>query len=289
MILGIDVGSFATKRSDGFIFASKVSTQEDILKNNSILRTDEGTFYMGEGSYITSYRKVDREYYRELFLYSAAYNADKTVFIKAVVGLPISQYKQDKEGLKKLLLKNKIDKIEINGISKTVVIDDVEVYPEGIAAVEEDFEGVVVDIGGRTTDICLVLDGDRGRKIENPFSIPMGTLNLYSDFINSINSKYCLDLRLEDTERILRKGLTVDGVNVDCKFAIEGFKRYVDDLVNKIQVEYSIRTLDIRLVGGGSLLLYKPIKNRLPSAELINNTIFANAAGFKKVGESIWQ
>lgn len=289
MILGIDVGSFATKRSDGFIFASKVSKQEDILKNNSVLKTDDGVFYIGEGSFITSYRKIDREYYRELFLYSAAYNADKTTFIKAVVGLPISQYKQDKENLKTLLLKKKINKIEINEVPKTIVIDDIEVYPEGIAAVEDDFEGVVVDIGGRTTDICLVLDGDRGRKIGNPFSIPMGTLNLYGDFINAINSKYCLDLKLEDTERIFRKGLTVDGLSVDCKFAIEGFKRYVDDLVNKIQVEYSIRTLDLRLVGGGALMLSSAIKKRLPRALIADNSVFANSLGFRKVGERIWQ
>lgn len=289
MILGIDVGSFATKRSDGFIFDSKVSTIEDILKNNPTLKTDDGMFYIGEGSYNTNYRKIEREYYRELFIYSIAYGSPKTTFIKAVVGLPISQYKQDKEILKQILLENKVNKIEVNGESKTIIIDDVEVYPEGIAAVEDDFEGVIIDIGGRTTDICLVLDGVKRKKIENPFSIPIGTLNLYNDFINSINSKLCLDLKIEDTERILRKGLTVDGENVDCRFAIECFKRYVDDLVNKIQVEYSIRTLDLRLVGGGALLLSNAIKKRIPRAIIAANSVFANAIGFKRIGEQIWQ
>ncbi|HEY8804806.1 MAG TPA: hypothetical protein VIM42_06820 [Clostridium sp.] len=45
--------------------------------------------------------------------------------------------------------------------------------------VGSEFNGIIVDIGGRTTDIALL----ENRKAKKPYSLPIGTLNLYWDFI----------------------------------------------------------------------------------------------------------
>lgn len=281
MVIGVDLGNFATKTSNGLIFPSKVSRTPGILKNTTI-STDEGTFYIGEGSFDTEYRKAKKEFIRTMFLYAMATEQHYT---RAVVGLPLSQYKQDKDALKALLLSRRVNDIAINGRMQKVVIDDVEVYPEGLAAIYgTDFEGVVIDIGGRTTDCCEVFCG----KPVNPFSLPKGTLNLDSDFIKILNSRG-LDLKPEDADRILRKGLHIDGEPVDVSGAMVVFKQFVSDLVSHLQVEYSIRTRDVALIGGGCQLLHQAIRNRMPGARMITNPVYANAIGLRKVGEALWK
>jgi plasmid segregation protein ParM len=224
-----------------------------------------------------------------MFLYAVSMSSSDLTN-KIVVGLPLSQYKQDRDVLRDLLLSTRINTIGVNGVSRKVCIDDVAVYPEGIGAVAgTDFEGIVIDIGGRTTDCCFVSDNVGVKKIKNPFSIPKGTLNLHSDFIKALNSRYCLDLPLDAADRILKKGLKIDGEQKDHSFAVDVFREYVEELVNSLQVEYSIRTQETLLIGGGCQLLYKALRNRIPAARMIDNPIFANAIGFKKVGEYLWR
>jgi plasmid segregation protein ParM len=279
MILGVDIGNYATKSSRGLIFPSKCSKIPGILKNTAIT-TDEGTFYIGEGSFDTEYRKVKKEFTRTLFLYAVSAGEQ----IKAVVGLPLSQYKQDKDALKALLLSRRINDLVINGKPQRVIVEDVETYPEGLGAIAgTEFEGIIIDMGGRTTDCCEVSGG----KVSNPFSLPKGTLNLYSDFVKVLNSRG-LDLRPEDADAILHKGLKLDGETVDITPAMEVFRQFVNDLVGRLQIEYSIRTRDVLLIGGGCQILQQAIKNRIPAARMVHNPVFANAEGFARVGCQIW-
>lgn len=281
MIIGIDLGNYAVKTSTGYLCPAKCSKVPGVLKNTA-LATDEGTYYIGEGSFDTEYRKAKKEFTRQLFLYAAAMAGDQ--HIRAVVGLPLSQYREDKDALRSLLMSRRVNDLTINNKPYRVIVDDVEVYPEGLSAIfGTDFEGVIVDIGGRTTDCCEVAQG----KVSNPYSLPKGTLNLYSDFIKALNGKG-LDLKPEDADRILRKGLRVDGVPVDISGAMEVFRSFVSDLVAELQLEYSLKTHDVLLIGGGCQLLHQAIRNRIPAARMINEPLFANALGFRKVGESIW-
>lgn len=279
MILGIDLGNYAVKTSTLLTIPSKCSRTGNILRNTSIT-VDGETVYIGEGSFDTEYRKVQKPNIIPLFLYSLSF-ADSNN-IKAAVGLPLSQYKQDKDTLREILMERHT--IAVNGISRRLIVEDVTVYPESLAAVYgSEFEGVAVDIGGRTTDCCEIING----KPVNPFSLPKGTLNLYSDFIKLLNS-HGLDLKPEDADRILRKGLSVDGEPVDISAAMEVFRQFVNELVNRLQIEYSIRTRDVLLIGGGCELLSRAIRNRIPAARMISNPVFANAIGLEKVGRSIW-
>lgn len=283
MILGVDLGNYATKTSEGISFLSKVSKIGNILKNSIELQTNEGVFYIEEGEFDTEYRKVQKKYLKELFISAVALSTDD-LENQVVVGLPLSQYKQDKEILKELLTKERIHHILINGINKKIIIEDVEVYPEGLGSIGTSFDGIVIDIGGRTTDIAEI----ENMKVRNPFSIAIGTMNLYSDFIKVINDKYSLDLKPHDANRILKNGLKVYGEQKDISFALEVFKQYVEMIVSELQINYSIKTHYIRLIGGGAALLAKAFLKRLPNAEIIENPFFANAIGFKKVGEMIW-
>lgn len=283
MIIGVDLGNYATKSSEGVSFLSKVSKVGNILKNSIELQIDKNIYYIEEGEFDTEYRKVQKQNLRELFITAIALSTDD-IENQIVVGLPLSQYKQDKELLKDILTKERIMYISLNGIDKKIIIEDVEVYPEGLGAIESSFDGIIIDIGGRTTDIAEI----ENMKVKNPFSLSVGTMNLYSDFIKVINDKYSLDLKINDVDRILRNGLKIYGEEKDISFALEVFREYVEKIVSELQINYSIKTHDIKLTGGGAVLLAKAFTKRLPNAEIVDNPFFANAIGFKRVGESIW-
>lgn len=287
MILGIDLGSNVTKNSKRIIIESKVSKVESLSKSD-VLIIDGTTYFLGEGDYDTTYRKVEKENLMQLLFGSLALTTIDT-FNYLACGLPISQYKEDKSELQHKILSNREKYISINNIEKKIVIEDVEVFPEGIAAMDNEFEGIVVDIGGRTTDTCLIERVNGKRKVVNAQSIPTGVQNLYSDFIKVINNKKGLDLKDKDAERILKNGLRIYGEHVDITFAIDVFKEFVEGLKNKLQIEYSLKTYDLALLGGGGELLYNSIKKRIPNAFLVEDSFYANAIAYEQLGRGIWE
>lgn len=271
MILGIDVGNYYTKTSTGVSFMSKVANVPGILTNTPVT-IKEKTMYLGEGEIDTEYRKAYKESYLYLLL-GAIQRSTTDKDNKLVVGLPLSQYKSDKGYLINMILQS--------GIAK-----DVEVQPEGAIAVEPTYTGIVVDIGGGTTDICLIKREGMKRKIEQPYSIPKGILNLESEFINQVNSKYGLDLQPIDSDRIIQEGLFIYGEPKE--ISMEVYKTFVESLVRRIQVDYSLKTNNITLVGGGANKLYKAFKKRIPQTQLIQDSFFANAKAYEKVGRCLW-
>jgi len=287
-VLGIDVGNSTCETNTGVIFDSKITDVEPLSKSDTLL-IDKKTFWIGEGNYDTTYKKVDKENYIN-FLFGALALSTDTVNNYIILGLPLSQFKEDKASLINMVLANREKTVQINGVEKPLIIKDVEVFPEGVATLDDDYEGIVIDIGGRTTDCALVINERGRRRILNPISVPTGTINLYKDFINKINNKFSLDLVLNDAERILKRGLILDGKIANIDFAIEVYKQFVDNLVSQLQVEYSLRTNYISLTGGGATLLYEQIKKKLGEGVRIQkNPIFANANAYYELGCSIWQ
>lgn len=167
-ILGIDVGNAAVKTSEGIIFDSLITDVEPLGGADKI-KIGGKTYYIGIGNYDTTYRKVDKTSYIVMLLSAIALSTDSYIYL--VLGLPLSQYKQDKSTLINMILAHSNELIELNGITKKIDILDVEVFPEGVVTLADDFEGIVIDIGGRTTDCALVTNIRNKRKINNPLSL----------------------------------------------------------------------------------------------------------------------
>lgn len=287
MIRAADIGNFATKDNKGNIFESRVSSVGNILSNKYEMILNDELYYLGEGSFDTEYRKIRKDSYLKL-LFGILAMGSKETEVKLVLGLPLSQYKTDRKHLIELIMTNYFLTGSINNEEANYIITDVEVYPEGIAGIPKDYEGIVVDIGGRTTDCCLTYLDNGKRKIENPISLPTGTLKMYSKLIDNINSRYCLDLEIGNAKRIIKNGLIVDGRREDTSFIINIFKDYLEDLIRKLNVAYSITSNNICFTGGGSLELRRPIIKRIPHAIISDNAIFDNAKGFYEVGCRLW-
>ncbi|MDU1279240.1 MAG: ParM/StbA family protein [Clostridium sp.] len=271
MILGVDLGNYYTKSSKGVSFLSKVSFIGGI-ENKDFIKTDNKKIYLGEGEFDTEYRKAYRGNLINL-LQGAIEKSSTDRNNKVVVGLPLSQYKADKEYL-------------INRILQSKLVTDVEVVPEGVLTVPNNYEGIIIDIGGRTTDICLLEVEGSKRRIKRPTSLAKGVMNLESDFVNYINSSYGLDLKQDDAQRIIRNGLTIYGEKKEVSMDI--FKEFVESIVRNVQVDYSLKTNNVVLIGGGADKLYTAFKNRIPQAYLVRDPFMANALAYEKYGREIF-
>ncbi|MFR5264491.1 hypothetical protein [Clostridium sp.] len=289
MNLGIDIGNYSLKTMFGVNIEAKVQEDTGILTTSPIIKYANKEFVLGEGEFDGGYRKVKKENYL-YFLYSTIVLSTSDINNKIILGLPISQFKADKEELTNLVMQNSVMEGSLGKEARKVIIEDVEVLPEGVLATRDDFEGIVLDIGGRTTDICLITNDGYSRKIENPLSEAIGTINLYSDFIKSLNRNYSLDLKIKDAERILRSGLRINGVATSIEKEMNVFKHYVNKIISLIRTEFNgSETLDIALVGGGSKLLKNPLISRLPNSFLVEDSANANVRAYQEVANELWQ
>ena len=296
--VGNDVGNYMMKLSNYTSIKSIVTEEEpaiNLLNDIKVINLDGKKYYIGAGSFETELNKAKKETFLPLLIagidmatpkdldsYEAIYNV--------VCGLPISQYKTNKKYIEDLVMSEKIRFIEINGKRKRIFIEKFSVYPECLGAYysldgykNEDI--ILVDIGGRTTDIAYISGG----KLLKSSTVPVGTLNIYSDIVNKLNSLYDLAIDLNKVDRIIESGrFNVDGKAADISFITSILKNNFLKIKEELDLNYPARTEQIILSGGGSKLFGKAFKNRYSNCITHNDPIFANALGFRKVGELLW-
>ena len=287
MILGIDLGNWNVKTSEGNIFPSRYTTIENILgATGDVLEYEGVKYYLREGKLENNYDKANKETNIILFLYALALQKDR--YFKVVVGLPALTYKSNRDAFKEKLLENKVYNLKINGIEKTIIIEDLIVFPEGAGAYYSiplrAKNSIIVDVGGGTTNIVSFKKG----KLDKCTTIAKGMIELYNRIRDYLNSKYILKLELEDIESILKEGLKVDGEEVNWSFIKLIIDSFVSDMMNELR-NFEIRTSTTYLSGGGSKLLKAALKNKIPGLEVVEDYLFSNVNGFKKVGEAKWK
>lgn len=286
MILGVDLGNWNIKTSERNVFPSRYTTVENLLgATGDVLEYEGNKYYIREGKLENNYDKANKETNTILFLYALALQKDK--YFKVVVGLPALTYKTSRDTFKEKLLENKVYNLKINGIEKTIIIEDLIVFPEGAGSYyslsQRTKNAVIVDIGGGTTNIVSFKNG----KLDKCTTLGKGMIELYNNVREYLNSTYTLKLELEDIEIIMREGLRVDGNEISFAFIKPIIDSFVKDLMNELR-NYPIRTSKVLLTGGGSKLLKGPL-SKIPGLEVIDDYLFSNAKGFKKVGESKWK
>lgn len=286
MILGVDLGNWNVNTSEGYIFPARYTLVENLLGANGDVLEYEGTkYYMREGRLENNYDKANKETNIILFLYALALQNDR--YFKVVVGLPALTYKTSRDTFKENLLENKVYHLKLNGIDKTIIIEDLIVFPEGAGAYyslnQRPKNSVIIDIGGGTTNIVSFKNG----KLDKCTTLGKGMIELYNNVREYLNSTYTLKLELEDIEVIMREGLRVDGDEISFAFIKPIIDSFVNDLMNELR-NYPIRTSKVLLTGGGSKLLKGPL-SKIPGLEVIDDYLFSNAKGFKKVGETKWK
>ena len=281
-IVGLDVGYSFTKTSTGIMFPSQITDAEPMLGHGCTLKLGNTTYFIGIGNGTVSLNKIDDEITSVLALYALCGSLQGTK-CKVVTGLPVGQYVEQREQLKALLVdKLHSTKVVYNGEERTIIIEDAAVYPQGLLPIEDDY--ISVDIGGITCDIIYVRDGDVAfRK-----TLFKGMRSLHSKIIDVVNSKYGCKYENDYAHKILTDGFYVLRVKQDISFLHPVYKEHVESIVTEIK-EFTPNNVKVYVTGGGGLILYKAIKNRIPSAELYPDSQFSNAEVFKMWGELRWQ
>lgn len=287
MILGIDLGNWNIKTSQGDIFPSRYTLVESILgATGDVLECEGIKYYMKDGKLENNYDKASKSTNEILLLYALAIQRENR--FKVVVGLPALTYKNYKDKFKENLLKLKMHNLKLDGINRQIIIEDLLVFPEGAGAyfsqISRPKNQVIIDIGGGTTNIVSF----KGGKLESCTTLGKGMIELYNRAREVLNSTYTLKLELEDIEIIMREGLKVDGEEVNFNFMKNIVDNLIDELMNELR-NFPIRTNRVLLTGGGSKLLKRSLSNKIKGLEVMEDYLFSNAIGFKNVGVAKWK
>lgn len=289
MILGIDIGNYSVKTYPGkIIIKSLVSTEENLLGSNMIIEYDNKKYVIGEGIFETELNKSNKENFIPL-LYAAIASATSDTFNQIICGLPINQFKNNKLNIEKIINENKVKNVLVNGVERKIVITDFKVYPEGVGAyysLATSKDSILVDIGGRTTDIAFIANN----KLSTASTVNVGTLDIYKAISDKLNTEYCMNLSVQHVDRIIERGeLKVDNKLIDLSFITSILKTNFMKIKEELDFKYPARTEQIILTGGGAKHFERAFKKRYSNCELIEDPVYANAKGFSKVGESLWQ
>ena len=295
--IGVDLGNCNIKTSKGVIVPSLITKADYLISTGYQIEFNNEVFIIGEGDYDTNLDKISKENLLPMLCLAVGLST-KEEFIRIVLGLPINQYRSKKDKMIEVIQENRVLNFKLNGEEKTVCIEDAAVFPEGVATYYSldvdkrktllDKDLIVLDIGGRTTDIALLKSGKK-RSVAKSISLDVGMINIYNDLINEINSLYTLGLNIEDAENIIKNGLEVDGEKKDTTFIKNIIRNNIEKVFKELNISYPVRTSPILVTGGGGRSFFKSIKKRYPSAQIIEDNLFSNAIGYKKVGEKLWR
>ena len=296
--IGIDLGNCNLKTSKKIIVPALITRGGNYLISTGYEINFNGElFIIGEGDYDTNLNKLSKENLLPMLCLAAGLST-KEEFIRVVLGLPINQYRSNKNKMLEIIEENKILNFKLNGLDRCICIEEASIFPEGVATyysldiekrkalVDQDL--IILDIGGRTTDIALLKAGKK-RSVAKSTSLDVGMINIYSDMINEINSLYTLGLNIEDAERILKNGLEVDGEKQDTSFIKNIVRNNIEKVFKELNINYPVRTSPLLVTGGGGKSFFKSLKKRYPTAQLVEDNLFSNAIGYKRVGDKLWQ
>lgn len=297
MILGFDFGNDNIKTSEKFLVKSLFTQAEGLFKSKHEIILKDEKYIVGEGNYDTTLDKSKKEHLLPALCVALANSTDENT-IDLVVGLPMSQYKNHKDEYEETIRKNSKLSFIYNDIPKEYTIRKVTTYPEGLGAyaslnkekraIFKNNKMIILDIGGRTTDIAL-LSADKSRTIEKYKSLDLGMINIYSDIVKELNEKYTIDLKLEDAERVMKNGLFIAGEKQDISCVKVALKRTLDLVIQELNVNFSAKIYPTLLTGGGGKKFFPTLKKRYGHVTLSDDFLFSNANGFKEYGKKVFK
>lgn len=300
-IVAIDLGNFNVKTSNKEIFRATWSLKADKLKEQiarETLKTIEyegKKYYIGEGDFDTHSEKSTKDTL-PLFLYALSRMVKTNVSeVKAVIGLPINQLDKKESLIKRF---TGTFTFTADGTIRTVNVSEIRVFPECVGAnysipdsIPLDY--ILLDLGGLSANKALFHDGEyAGAATE-----PTGVLNLIEEMANAINADHGTKLntaqmyqKLKDNRLWTPKS---GDVNLD-EYRETYFMPYVKDVMDSLEALEGLNT-PIYILGGAAEMLRPWIEKYLKqnpnryAVTFLEDGIYYNVLGFKKVGELTWQ
>lgn len=293
-IIPINNGYYQYKSIDNQMFKSRldVDTYGSIHGNFDTLVFDDEKYVIGIGKPNMDFDKASNEFTKIFVLNMLARFTVEEESFRVVLSTPPLMYGKQKDTLPEYLINDRYE-VRHNGRKKVINISDVKVFPETIAAYvanKDRFKGknvVVIDIGGLTTNGVLIKNGGFGK--DDIFTIRHGMYHLDFDISQYLISSVVepgFNCEPEDVQyfRDIRDGV------LDCEGVIDIYRRFVDEIVEKMDDKnWNYNKYEILITGGGGKNLFEIIQMFvLPRAVLSNDPLFDNLRGLEALGKKVW-
>lgn len=293
-ILGIDLGNYATKTSEGVIFPSRISSgHKELNKNDIKVEFDEKKYTVGTGRLeIGSQRLKSKLYELCLLTAIAKSNPDKlNIETNIVVGLPPLQFQSElKDELESNLNKMGLKKIKIDKKDISITINKAAVFSEAAIVFKNpdkyrDSKTLVIDIGGGSADISQF----KGLELVNTTTTKFGMLNLCEKMKQVYNPNEKANNTEDDMEELINKDSTIiRGKVKDISYLKDIIKDHVAEICNICNQNFDIDNTNIILIGGGADKLISYFKDQYKNAEVAKDNQIVNAKTYAAVGEMLW-
>lgn len=280
MILAVDLGNYNIKTSEEIIFSSRFVVGGDYAPVGEETIEINGKFYtMMKGEFENKFNKAKKNYLPNLLYAIGRSTSENDKEIDLVLGVPLDNL--EIKDIFKSELKGKTFKFKINGIDREIKINRVATIAEGMSSFytlnknEREKDTLIIDIGGRTTNIVTFING----KAEKKFTITKGMIDFYDAIktrVNAAGNNY----ELEEMERLIKNGVFGD--------IAEDKKLFLESIMNKIELKLKYETYNTYFTGGGSVELEDVIKALIIKPHFITNALFSNVLGNKKVVQMKW-
>lgn len=287
-IIGLDLGTYNTKTHTEFLCRSIYSDKTKYnVQNKGILELDGVRYQMGVGKIDTEIIKSKRKNL-PLFL-NAISNSTDLEDVKIVMGLPHYQLESDEyvDEIKSQFMKR--FEFKLNGDLRRINVLDITIFPEGMGAyytITNDLSNkyvILIDIGGSTFNILLFKNGE----FIKAETLPFGSLNLLNDVRSRVLTLHGGRHNIDDISNYLQQGY-VGKTDDKMKYRTELAQGYVNELLTLLDLEFPKDHADYYLSGGGVEVFSECLIQNLGDTGLIRDYLYANAIGFKKIGEAIY-
>ncbi|MEG1411767.1 MAG: plasmid segregation protein ParM, partial [Terrisporobacter sp.] len=178
-------------------------------------------------------------------------------------------------------------KVFFNDRYRKINIVSVNVFPESVAGIISNYEAlkdrvgardiIAIDIGGKTTDIALIVN----KKVIRSSQISVGTIDIYNTIKSSLEEKYFdVKIDIEKVQRYLTEGFRYKGEKQDIRFAIKNCNSIFKEIYTELNINYKIQEDAVVIQGGGAELLNSVFSKKIKGL-IIDADLFANAKGYK--------
>ncbi|MDD6023729.1 MAG: ParM/StbA family protein [Oscillospiraceae bacterium] len=294
IIMGIDHGYAAMKTAHCCFPTGLVEYAHEPYSMENVLEYEGRYFVVGSGRQPLQKDKAQSEDYYLLTLAAIAQELDyrqagPTAEVVLAAGLPLTSFGRDKKTFRKYLLRDKAPvSFRFAGKAYTVTIGDVQLFPQGYAAVLtqrellEEPSVIVADIGGWTVDLMRI-----DNSLPNAAtcrSLELGMIRCLDAISEQIRRSRGISMTSAQIESALRGA--VSNLDSGAKEIIRAeAEKYVSQLLSAIQecgLDY--RAMPMILLGGGASLF----KSHVPPASapcrlFLLDDVTLNAKGFERL------
>ena len=228
---------------------------------------------------------------------------DNLLIDMLVTGLPIEEFNLYRNVLRENIQQRFGYRFGTSNIYKSAVVVKAIVIPQSAGAYFDyvlDDKGelrehlistenvLVLDIGGRTTDACIM---ENGKYSQQSFTILSGVWKIHEYLRKLVLNKYKYNLRPNEVDQVARTGaLRLGGGIVPCEGIVKEAVEYTfTPLMNDMTLYIEdFRQFSAVLLTGGGAYLYRDLfvhamQGKVP-VEVMEDAEFANAHGYYKYG-----